>query len=76
VIYCVVPVALGTELFNKLVEHYSRNPDVTVILDRRHLPDRRRRVSLALRAERRQLRSRRRARVPGSFPKLDGPASA
>ena len=75
-IYCVIPVALEVELFDKLVERYSCNYDVTVILDRRRLRDRRRCVALARQAERRWTRDRRRARVPGSFPKLDAPASA
>jgi hypothetical protein len=71
VIYCVVPAALEDELFDKLIELCSPNPDVKVILDRRHFPDRRRRVALARQAERRQTRDRRRTRIPGCLPKLD-----
>ena len=40
-IYCVVPPELEAELYDKLVEHYSDNPDVTVIIDRRSGPNRR-----------------------------------
>jgi hypothetical protein len=36
VIYCVVPPELGEDAFRRLVEHYRDNPNVKVILDRRH----------------------------------------
>ena len=32
-IYCVVPPELADELYDKLVEHYKDNPNVTVIVD-------------------------------------------
>jgi hypothetical protein len=35
VIYCVVPPELGEESYRRLLEHYSDNPNVKVILDRR-----------------------------------------
>lgn len=35
-IYCVVPPELGDEAFRRLVEHYKDNPNVKVIMDRRH----------------------------------------
>ena len=35
-IYCVVPPELGEEAFRRLVEHYRDNPNVKVIMDRRH----------------------------------------
>ena len=40
-IYCVIPRELETELFDKMVEYYKDNPNVTVIVDRRDGDDRR-----------------------------------
>ena len=40
-IYCVIPRELETELFDKMIEYYKDNPNVTVILERREGPDRR-----------------------------------
>ena len=34
-IYCVIPRGLEDELYDKLVEYYKDNPNVTVIVDRR-----------------------------------------
>jgi hypothetical protein len=70
-IYCVVPRPLADELYPKLVEHYSADANVTVIVDRRKF-DRRARyasagVSAAGEAQRRIVRDRRRARVPGDL---------
>jgi hypothetical protein len=74
VIYCVIPRELETELFEKLTEYYKDNPNVTVIVDRREGPDRRRRGEDAGEfKERRQTRDRRRARVPGTFPDTNPP---
>jgi hypothetical protein len=64
-IYCVVPRALEGELYEKLVEHYSDEPNVEVIVDRRaqggkpgtHDP----------------MTDRRRVRPKGSFPPIDPP---
>jgi hypothetical protein len=67
VIYCVVPVELEGELYDKLVSYYAANPDVTVIVDRRSGPDRRR-ARNAADVEQRRVRDRRRARIPGTFP--------
>ena len=67
-IYCVVPPELVDELYDKLVAYYQGNPDVTVIVDRRGGPDRRRLLGQAEPDERRLTRARRRARVPGTFP--------
>jgi hypothetical protein len=71
-IYCVVPRPLEDELYGKLVEHYRDDENVTVIVDRRD-HDRRarrgRRPSEAV-AQRRVVRDRRRARVPGDLPPL------
>jgi len=71
-IYCVVPPELEGELFDKLVEHYKDNPNVTVIVDRRTGPDRRRAAS-NVPGGKRQIRDRRRARIPGTFPETDAP---
>ena len=40
-IYCVVPRELADELYDKLVDYYKDNPNVTVIVDRRAGSDRR-----------------------------------
>jgi hypothetical protein len=67
-IYCVIPRELESELYDKMVAYYGDNPNVTVIVDRRQGPDRRRqRGSGGMR----QVRDRRRARVPGTFPSVD-----
>ena len=73
-IYCVVPPELKDELYNKLVEHYKDNPNVEVILDRRTGADRRRSSGSAP-GGKRQIRDRRRGRVPGTFPSTDPPAA-
>ncbi|HZO62733.1 MAG TPA: hypothetical protein VFB35_07100 [Gaiellaceae bacterium] len=72
-IYCVVPRELEAELYDKLVAYYRDNPNVTVIVDRRAGPDRRRRSTGAEFKERRVQRDRRRARVTGTFPETDLP---
>ena len=74
-IYCVVPKPLADELYPKLVEHYEREENVTVIVDRREF-DRRARRGRSMAAadsqesQRRVVRDRRRARVPGDLPPL------
>ena len=66
-IYCVIPRELEGELFEKMVRYYEDNLDVTVIVDRREGRDRRRdRQSPG--ENKRQVRDRRRARIPGTFP--------
>jgi hypothetical protein len=72
-IYCVIPAELEDELYDKLVEHYSGNPDVTVIVDRRSGPDRRQGEPSAEAKERRQVRDRRRARPGGDYLATDLP---
>jgi hypothetical protein len=68
-IYCVIPLGLEDELYDKMVEYYKDNPNVTVIVDRREGEDRRRgRVSSREEIEQRVVRDRRRARIPGTFP--------
>jgi hypothetical protein len=69
-IYCVIPRELEDELFDKMVEYYKDNPNVTVIVDRREGEDRRRgRVF----GGKREIRDRRRARAAGTFPETDAP---
>ena len=69
-IYCVVPRELADELYEKLVEYYKENPNVTVIVDRREGPDRRQGKGGG---GHRQTRDRRRPRIPGTFPETDPP---
>jgi hypothetical protein len=72
-IYCVVPKPLADELYPKLVEHYKSEENVTVIVDRREFDRRARRgrsSATAEQAQRRIVRDRRRARVPGDLPPL------
>lgn len=66
-IYCVVPEALSDELFDKLSSYYADDPNVTVIVDRRR-SERRDRGSTA--GGLRQVRDRRRSRVPGEIPEI------
>ena len=40
-IYCVIPRELEADLYDKMVDYYEGNPDVTVIVERRDGPDRR-----------------------------------
>jgi hypothetical protein len=72
-IYCVVPRELADELYDKLVDYYKDNPNVTVIVDRREGPDRRKGKSAG---GKREVRDRRRARIPGTFPDTDVPPDA
>jgi hypothetical protein len=67
VIYCVVPQELADELFDKLVDYYADDPSVQVIVDRRR-GERRRRGATG--GGDRRTRDRRRARVPGEFPRV------
>jgi hypothetical protein len=64
-IYCVVPEALADELFDKLTDYYADDPNVTVIVDRRHAS---RRGSGTKMGGQRKLRDRRRQRVTGDLP--------
>ena len=69
-IYCVIPRELEAELFDKMVDYYKENPNVTVIVDRREGPDRRQDQSYG---GKREIRDRRRSRIPGTFPETDAP---
>jgi hypothetical protein len=71
VIYCVVPQELAGELFDKLVDYYTDNPDVTVIVDRRRGHDRRSAAGRETPDDRRVTRDRRRSRVTGTFPAVE-----
>ncbi|HEV2590378.1 MAG TPA: hypothetical protein VGU02_00665 [Gaiellaceae bacterium] len=73
-IYCVVPRELEGELYEKLVDYYKDNPNVTVIVDRRDGPNRRQDDPSPEVKERRITRDRRRARVPGTFPDTEAPS--
>jgi len=68
-IYCVVPEELAPELYDQLTSYYSEDPNVEVIIDRRKSERRDRGSDNG--EHRRELRDRRRARVPGEFPQLD-----
>ena len=68
-IYCVIPPELADELYDKMVEYYKDNPNVTVIIDRRTGEDRRKGKEFG---GKRVIRDRRRAH-PGSFPQVEPP---
>jgi hypothetical protein len=70
-IYCVIPRELADELYDKMVEYYKDNPNVTVIIDRRHGPDRRS-GGQSSGGDKREIRDRRRAH-PGRFPDTTPP---
>ncbi len=74
-IYCVIPKELEAELFDKMVDYYRENPNVTVIVDRREGDNRRSGQDDEEFKERRETRDRRRARVPGTFPDTEPPDS-
>ena len=66
-IYCVVPEPLADELYDRLNDYYSDDPNVTVIVDRRK---KERRIPGHTGGGQREVRDRRRARIPGEFPPL------
>jgi len=68
-IYSVVPEELAPELYERLVEYYTDDPNVTVIIDRRKTESRR--SGQGDGGEQREVRDRRRPRVPGEFPPID-----
>jgi hypothetical protein len=68
-IYCVIPEPLAGELLGKLTDYYAEDPNVTVIVDRRHA-ERRDRGSAG--GGHRVRRDRRRSRVTGELPELAG----
>jgi hypothetical protein len=70
-IYSVVPEEMAPELYERLVEYYKDDPNVKVIIDRRKSERRGRASDQDPAAQHREIRDRRRARVPGEFPPLD-----
>lgn len=66
-IYCVVPEALADDLLEKLIGYYEQDPNVTVIVDRRRSS---RRGPGGSAGGLREVRDRRRSRVPGELPDL------
>jgi hypothetical protein len=66
-ILCVVPEPLAAELFDKLTAYYADDANVTVIVDRRK--GSRREVDHAGGGQR-EVRDRRRPRVPGELPEF------
>jgi hypothetical protein len=73
VIYCVIPRELESDLFERMVEYYRDNSNVTVIVDRREGPDRREGQQDGSFREQRMIRDRRRARAAGTFLDTDAP---
>ena len=72
-IYCVIPRDLVDDLYDKMVDYYEDNPNVTVIVDRREGPDRRSGRPDEQTSERRTIRDRRRPRVAGTFLDAEAP---
>jgi hypothetical protein len=72
VIYCVVPEELADDLLDKLTSYYEDDPNVTVIVDRRHSS---RRSIASAAGGKREVRDRRRPRIPGELPELPELAS-
>jgi len=75
VVYCVIPRELEAELFERLSAYYADDPDVTVIIDRRHGERRSPRRTGEGVPQQRVLRDRRRRRAVGEFPRLEGEAA-
>lgn len=75
-IYCVVPQELAGELYDKLAKYYEQDLNVEVIVDRRK-GERRGGASggSVSGGGARQVRDRRRARVPGELPSTNAPAA-
>ena len=61
----MIPRELEGELYEKMVEYYKDNPNVSVIDDRREGDDRRNGREYG---GKREIRDRRRSRIPGTFP--------
>jgi hypothetical protein len=70
-IYCVVPEELESELYDRMKAYYADDSGVQVIIDRRKSERRDDGPADGNGTHRRELRDRRRARVPGEFPQLD-----
>jgi hypothetical protein len=74
VIFCVVPEPLAPELYDQLAAYYEDDPNVTVIIDRRK--SERRDTGVKYAGGKREVRDRRRARVPGEFPPIPSDVEA
>jgi hypothetical protein len=72
-IYCVVPQELEGELFEKLQAYYADDPNVEVIVDRRK--SERRASGPSEGGHQREVRDRRRRRLPGDIPEVEAPSS-
>ena len=69
----MIPRELADELYDKMVDYYKDNPNVTVIVDRREGADRRKQSEERLEdKEQRTVRDRRRSHL-GKFPDTDAP---
>ena len=68
----MIPRELEDELYDKMVEYYKDNPNVSVIVDRREGDDRRNGREYG---GKREIRDRRRRR-PGSFPDTEPPEAS
>ncbi len=66
-IYCVVPETMADELLPKLTDYYAEDANVTVIVDRRRSS---RREMGSTSGGKREVRDRRRPRIPGELPEL------
>jgi hypothetical protein len=72
-IYCVVPEELEGELYERLERYYADDDNVTVIVNRRQHERRGSATEDGSEHQHREVRDRRRARIPGDFPELDLP---
>ena len=70
-IYCVVPQELAGELYDRLASYYEDDANVSVIIDRRKGERRGPAAGQTMESTVRQVRDRRRARIPGEFPPTD-----
>ncbi len=66
-IYCVIPEPMAPDLLGKLTDYYAEDPNVTVIVDRRRAS---RRDGSTSGGGQREVRDRRRPRIPGELPEL------
>jgi hypothetical protein len=73
--FCVVPEEMAGELYDRLVDYYDDDPHMEVIIDRR-AAERRSGGSERAVTHRREVRDRRRPRIPGEFPPLGSDAAA
>ena len=70
-IYCVIPEEMADELYDKLANYYSDDPNVKVIIDRRKGERRTTGAADSEAAQQRTIRDRRRRGIPGEFPPID-----